>query len=130
MLYNENIKYVNRCLQEIKKSLEENLNKNFTTLELTDSYSDSDICKKEREEVNMQCDSLAEMIDNIRKKTKSICSDFKCDFDAIFPYLIEYKEKVEGLYEDTKKETTVRLEKKFIDFYHVLFLKEIKIMFV
>ena len=99
------------------KETKENLNKNFTTLELTDSYSDSDICRKEREEVNMQCDSLAEMIDNIRKKTKSIYSDFKCDFDAIFPYLIEYKEKVEGLYEDTKKETTVRLEKKFIDFY-------------
>lgn len=29
MLYNENIQYVNRCLQEIKKSLEENLNKNL-----------------------------------------------------------------------------------------------------
>ena len=43
-------------------------NKNFTTLELTDSYSDSDICKKEREEVNMQCDSLVEMIDNINIK--------------------------------------------------------------
>ena len=71
------------------KETKENLNKNFTTLELTDSYSDSDICKKEREEVNMQCDSLAEMIDNIRKKTKSKCSDLKCDFDEIFPYLIE-----------------------------------------
>lgn len=114
-------KTVNRSdlmkFSEELKETQENIQKNFVTLELTDSYSDTDICKADREELNMQCDKLVEMVDNIKKKSRFLYSDFKGDFDAIFPYLIEYKEKVESLYEDAKKETTVRLEKKFIDFY-------------
>lgn len=102
--------------EELKES-KENIQKSFESLDLVDSYSDTDICKNYREDLNIKCDNVIEIAENIKKKSKTIYNDFKTDFDSIFPYLIEYKEKVEGLYEDSKKETTIRLEKNFVDFY-------------
>ena len=57
------------------------------------------------------------MVDNIKLKSNNVYSDFKNDFDNLYPLILQYKDKVDSLYEDSKKETTVRLEKNFVDFY-------------
>ena len=43
--------------------------------------------------------------------------DFKKDFNQIYPFILEYKDKIEYLYEESQKETTIRLEKNFMEFY-------------
>lgn len=100
-------------LREIKQ----NLQKSFESLDLKDTNQDTDISKDSREELTSQCDKLLENAVGIKKKMKSIYNGFKNVFDNLFPFIIEYKEKVDALYEETQKETTIRIEKQFIDFY-------------
>lgn len=99
------------------KEMKENIQKSFNNLGLNDTNQDSDIFKESREELTSNCDKLLENVVGIKKKMKCIYSDFKSVFDNIYPFLIEYKEKVDLLYEETQKETTIRIEKQFIDFY-------------
>lgn len=96
----------------------EKMEKAFECLGLTNQYSDVDVCKNEREELSMTIDKLSEITNGIKRKSKQLENDFKHDFDAMFPILLEYKEKVEFLFEATQKETTIRFEKQFIDFYY------------
>lgn len=105
--------------QDDIKNNQETMNKAFENLGfINDSkISDDVVCKNLRNEMEDTFDNLNELVRSISKKQKYIYTDFKTDFDMIFPILLEYKEKIDMLFDATKKETTLRNEKEFLDFY-------------
>ena len=108
----EIIKYT----KELKNNQETIIN-SLKEKNLNINISDLDVYKELRDKLSYKIDTITEIINNIKKKSNLICSDFKNDFDNLYPFILEYKEKVDSLYEESQKETTVRLEKNFMDFY-------------
>ena len=108
----EIIKYT----KELKNNQETIIN-SLKEKNLNINISDLDVYKELRDKLSNKIDTITEIINNIKKKSNLICSDFKNDFDNLYPLILQYKDKVDSLYEDSKKETTVRLEKNFVDFY-------------
>ena len=109
-------KEILKYAKELKNN-QENIIKTLKEIGLNDGINDSYVCKELRENLSSKIEKLINMVDNIKLKSNNVYSDFKNDFDNLYPLILQYKDKVESLYEDSKKETTVRLEKNFVDFY-------------
>ena len=99
------------------KERKEKLIQSLKDLNLNDVTKDNEVFKEERKNLFFKCDEINEIVENIKIKYNNINMDFKEDFDLLFPFILEYKEKLNLLYEECQKETTIRLEKNFIDFY-------------
>ena len=108
----EILKYANEL-----KDNQENIIKSLQEIGLNEGISDNYVCKELRENLSSKIEKLINIVDNIKLKSNNVYSDFKNDFDNLYPLILQYKDKVDSLYEDSKKETTVRLEKNFVDFY-------------
>ena len=67
---------------------------------------------------NNSIEKLQNRIDNIKKMHKGIINNYKKDLDKILPYLLEYKEKIEQLIENSYKLDTIKDEKQFMDYYY------------
>ena len=106
--------------QEHIENSKENLDKALNSLGFSINekhLNDENVCKDLKEEVEESFDKLNELIQTLNKKKKSLYNDFKTDFELIFPFLYEYKDKVELLLDATKKETTISNDKEGINFY-------------
>ena len=93
------------------------LNEKFKNLGINgDYYQFYDDFKSK---MKKQSDDLSTKVDAIKKKEKKLFSSFKLSFDQIFPSLLDYKDKVEGinLTFDNKKETILKNDRDIIDFY-------------
>lgn len=97
----------------------ENMIKAFESLGINENQkiTDDSICKNLRDEMDTAVSKLNEFLTAVNRKKGQIYTEFKNDFNKIFPFLLEYKERVENLYDITKKETLIRNEREFIDFY-------------
>ncbi len=62
-------------------------------------------------------EKLNDLLMEINNKKNNVYNDFKNDFDSIFPFLLEYKEIVENLYDSSLKESVLSNEKEFLNFY-------------
>ena len=109
-------KEILKYIKELKEN-KENLIKNLKENGLNENISEVDVFKDLREKIYYKIDSISETVNNIQKKYNDIYSDFKNDFINLYPFILEYIEKVDILFEESQKETTIRLEKNFIDFY-------------
>ena len=109
-------KEILKYIKELKEN-KENLIKNLKENGLNENISEVDVFKDLREKIYYKIDSISETVNNIQKKYNDIYSDFKNDFINLYPFILEYIEKVDVLFEESQKETTIRLEKNFIDFY-------------
>ena len=99
------------------KEKRENLLKSLKEMNLIDITNEVDIFKEQRNELSSKCDKLFNVVDNIKNKYNNLNLDFKKDFNQTYPFILEYKDKIEYLYEESQKETTIRLEKNFMEFY-------------
>ena len=99
------------------KEKRENLLKSLKEMNLIDITNEVEIFKEQRNELSSKCDKLFDIVNNIKNKYNNLNLDFKEDFNEIYPFILEYKDKIEYLYEESQKETTIRLEKNFMEFY-------------
>ena len=81
------------------------------------SLNEAIICNDLRDDINSSMQELNDLIMEINNRKNNVYNDFKNDYYSIFPVLLEYKEKVEYLYEYTKKESTLTNEKDLLNFY-------------
>ncbi len=81
------------------------------------SLSEEIVCKDLRNDISYSMEKLNDLIMEINNRKNTVYNDFKNNFDSIFPILLEYKEKVENLFEYTRKESTLSNEKDFLNFY-------------
>ena len=112
---NELIKYKNE-IEEYKN----NIYKALTSLGIDpykNSLSEEIVCNDLRNDMSISMEKLNDLLMEINNKKNNVYNDFKNDFDSIFPFLLEYKEKVENLYDSSLKESVLSNEKDFLNFY-------------
>lgn len=97
------------------KHLNSELNKKLIEANLTNVYE-----KKESKntEYNTSIEKLQNRLDNIKKIHRGIINNYKRDMDKSLPYLLEYKEKVEQLIENSYNLDTLQDDQQFIDYYY------------
>ena len=117
--------------ESMKKSeilkMEENLKINynylterFKNLGIDGNYNDIYINFKNQ--MKKQSDEIADKVDDIKKKEVKLYNSFKISFDQIFPFLLDYKDKMEKINStyDNNKEVILKNDKDFINFYHLI----------
>jgi hypothetical protein len=87
-------------------------------MNLIDITNEVDIFKEQRNELSSKCDKLFNVVDNIKNKYHNLNLDFKKDFNQTYPFILEYKDKIEYLYEESQKRNNNSFGKKF---YGILF---------
>lgn len=102
-----------KFLNELNSKSEE-MSKIFNEYNINDKY---EVCKNERQILETNLDKLQNMIDDIRKKSKKILIDFKTSYDMIYPYLIEFQQKLKKISEKTSRLQTLKNEQELIDNY-------------
>ena len=100
--------------QELK-NLKIELNKKLEGTNLTNIYQ---IKENNNSEYNNNIEKLQNRLDNIKKIYRGIINNYKRDIDKSLPYLLEYKEKVEHLIENSYNLDTLKDEQQFIDYYY------------
>ena len=100
--------------QELK-NLKNELNQKLEEANLTNVY---ELKKNNNSEYNNNIEKLQNRLDNIKKIYRGIINNYKRDIDKSLPYLLEYKEKVEQLIENSYNLDTLKDEQQFIDYYY------------
>ena len=97
------------------KNLNSELNKKLTEANLTNVYERKE---SQNTEYNTSIEKLQNRLDNIKKIHRGIINNYKRDIDKSLPYLLEYKEKVEQLIENSYNLDTLKDDQQFIDYYY------------
>ena len=100
--------------QELK-NLKIELNQKLEGTNLTNIYQ---IKESNNSEYNSNIEKLQNRLDNIKKIYRGIINNYKRDIDKSLPYLLEYKEKVEQLIENSYNLDTIKDEQQFINYYY------------
>ena len=100
--FNNELKSLN---EEITKSLKESNLDNF--YEQNNYIQNSDNIEK-----------LQKRLDGIKKMHRNLYHNFRNELDKSLPYLLEFKEKIEELIENTYHLDTIKDEEKFLDYYY------------
>ena len=103
--------------KELKKKSEE-INNIFMECGFSDNMGSNDLCKEEKQKINMNIDNLQKMVDEIRKTSRNLNNGFNKTYDNIYPYLMDYKEKIRKLNDKSLRTQTIQNEQEFIDYYH------------
>ena len=101
----------NKELKNLKSELEQKLE----GTNLTNIY---EMKENKNNEYNNNIEKLQNRLDNIKKIYRGIINNYKRDIDKSLPYLLEYKEKVEQLIENSYNLDTLKDEQQFIDYYY------------
>jgi len=99
--------------KELKK-LNDELNKKLNDANLRNIY---DLKENQNTQYNNNIEKLQNRLDNIKKIHRGIINNYKRDIDKSLPYLLEYKEKVEQLIENSYNLDTIQDDQQFIDYY-------------
>ena len=99
--------------QELK-NLKIELNQKLEGTNLSNIYQ---IKVNNNYEYNNNIEKLQHQLDNIKKIYRAIINDYKRDIDKSLPYLLEYKEKVKQLIENSYNLDTIKDEQQFINYY-------------
>ena len=95
------------------KSLNTELNQKLTEANLTNFYES----KENGNTLFNNIEKLQNRLDNIKKIHRRIINDYKREIDKSLPYLLEYKEKVGQLIENSYNLDTIKDDQQFIDYY-------------
>ena len=95
------------------KSLNNELNKKLTEAKLTNIYESNE----NENTIYNDIEKLQNRLDNIKKIHRRIINDYKREIDKSLPYLLEYKEKVGQLIENSYNLDTIKDDQQFIDYY-------------
>ena len=98
---------------ELKK-LNFELDKKLNEANLRNIY---ELKENKNTQYNTNIEKLQNRLDNIKKIHRGIINNYKRNIDKSFPYLLEYKEKVEQLIENSYNLDTIQDDQQFIDYY-------------
>ena len=96
------------------KNLNVELNKKLTEANIKNIY---EIKENKNTEYNTNIEKLQNRLDSIKKIYREIVNNYKSDIDKSLPYLLEYKEKVEQLIDNSYNLDTIQDDQQFIDYY-------------
>ena len=103
--------------KELKqKSIE--INNIFTECGFSENRGNFDLCKEEKQGININIDNLQKMVDEIKKTSRSLNNSFNKTYDDIYPYIMDYKEKIRKLNDKSLQLQTMKNEQDFIDYYY------------
>ena len=94
------------------KKLNEELNKSLAESNIYE------IKENNNSNYNNSIEKLQNRLDNIKKMHKGIINNYKRDLDKSLPYLLEYKEKIEQLIDNSYKLDTIKDDQQFMDYYY------------
>ena len=103
--------------KELKqKSIE--INNIFSECGFSENMGNIDLCKEEKQGITINIDNLQKMVDEIKKTSKSLNNSFNKTYDDIYPYIMDYKEKIRKLNNKSLELQTMKNEQDFIDYYY------------
>ena len=97
------------------KMLNEELNNSLNKSNLLNIYENKDFNSTE---YNTNIEKLQNRIDKIKNMHKGIINNYKNDLDNNFPYLLEYKGKIEKLIDSSYQLDTIKDDQEFLDYYN------------
>ena len=100
------------------KSLNEELNNSLSESNIYNLYNIYEIKENNNNNYNTSMEKLQNRLENIKKMHKGIVNNYKRDLDKSLPYLMEYKEKIEQLIDNSYKLETIKDEQQFMDYYY------------
>ena len=84
----------------------------------SDSRGCNNLCMEEKQRINNNIDIMQKMVDEIKKSSRNLNNSFNKTFDDIYPYIMDYKEKIRKLNERSLHIQTMKNEQDFIDYYY------------
>ena len=103
--------------KEIKKISEE-INNIFLECEFSEYTENNLLCKEEKQRLNANIENMQKMVDEIKKTFRNLNNSFKKIYDDFFPFIMDYKEKINKLNERSSQFKTMRNEQDFINYYN------------
>ena len=103
--------------KELKKKSEE-INNIFLECGFSDSSGVNNLCKEEKQRINMNIENMQRMVDELKKTSKNLNNNFNKTYDDVYPYIMDYKEKIRKLNDKSLQIQTMKNEKDFIDYYY------------
>ena len=103
--------------KELKKKSEE-INNALIDCGFSDNRGCNNLCKEEKQRINTNIDNLQKMVDEIKKTSRNLNNSFNKTYDDIYPYIMDYKEKIRKLNEKSLHIQTMKNEQDFIDYYY------------
>ena len=103
--------------KELKKKSDE-INNVFLECGFSDNRGNNDLCKEEKTKIQMNLDNFQKMVDEIKKTSRNLNNNFNKTYDDVYPYILDYKEKIRKLNEKSLQIQTMKNEQDFIDYYY------------
>ena len=103
--------------KELKKKSEE-INNIFLECSFSDTKGNNLLCKEEKQRINANIDNMQKMVDEIKKTSRNLNNSFNKTYDDVYPYIMDYKEKIRKLNEKASQLKTMKNENDFIDYYY------------
>ena len=103
--------------RELKQKSEE-MNNIFMECGFSESTGGNNLCKEEKQRINMNLDNLQKMVDELKKTSRSLNNNFNKTYDDVYPYIMDYKEKIRKLNEKALQIQTIKNEQDFINYYY------------
>ena len=103
--------------KELKQKSNE-INNALIQYGFSDSRGNNNLCMEEKQRINSNIDLLQKMVDEIKKSSRNLNNNFNKTFDDIYPYIMDYKEKINKLNEKSSHIQTMKNEQDFLDYYY------------
>jgi hypothetical protein len=103
--------------RELKQKSEE-INNIFMECGFSESTGSNNLCKEEKQRINMNLDNLQKMVDELKKTSRNLNNKFNKTYDDVYPYIMDYKEKIRKLNEKSLNIQTMKNEQEFIGYYY------------
>ena len=84
----------------------------------SDSRGCNNLCMEEKQRINTNIDNLQKIVDEIRKSQRNLNNSFNKTFEDIYPYIMDYKEKIKKLNEKSMHIQTMKNEQDFLDYHY------------
>ena len=103
--------------KELKKKSNE-INNALVECRFSDSRGCNNLCMEDKQRINTNIDILQKMVDEIKKSSRNLNNSYNKTFDDIYPYIMDYKEKINKLNDKSMHIQTMKNEQDFLDYYY------------
>jgi hypothetical protein len=103
--------------KELKMKSEE-INNSLIDCGFSDNRGCNNLCREEKQRINTNIENLQKMVDEIKKTSRNLNNSFNKTFDDIYPYIMDYKEKIRKLNQLSSHIQTMKNEQDFLDYYY------------
>ena len=103
--------------KELKKKSNE-INNALVECGFSDSRGCNNLCMEDKQRINTNIDILQKMVDEIKKSSRNLNNSYNKTFDDIYPYIMDYKEKINKLNDKSMHIQTMKNEQDFLDYYY------------